>query len=468
MTLDALREDALTTTTEGTTVLLSLPWIRSLPVASLVAPTLEIDGVPVDDLTVEIGGIDVAPENLGDCDEWWFLQDRVALTTARAVAAGVHDISVQFALRIPYLQTGPEGPLVLPFRTHAPLSTDAEAPASAPARTAARTAPPSDPAPGWVMSASAFNWTPAVIAARTDARDIAVDIVADGIASEIELEPGQTWRSFPGEMREDAEALRTRLADAGGRVSILGGSLDDWAADRRRTEDERLAFLRPQLEAAAAAGARGIRLPIGQAGPALLARALPLLDDLDITLFEEIQGPQTPGSPAAGAAIDHIVALDHARVRLVVDISMLMPALPESYLRVLERGGIPAALIDTLRHDWRDPATTDAVVALLRAGGVPPAVHTSFMNLLVRFGRADAATLAPLLPHIGAFHLKFWDLDDADGRVSGPIRDLGALLRGSDFRGTLCSEWGGHEWLDDDPAQMTRDHLSLARAALRG
>lgn len=468
MTLDALREDALTTTPEGTTVLLSLPWIRSLPVASLVAPILEIDGIPADDLTVGIDGTAVAPDALDDHNQWWFLQDRLALRTARAVGPGTHVVAVSFGLRIPYLQTGPDGPLVLPFRADATLTADAAAPAPAPARSTARTAPPSDPAPGWVMSASAFNWTPAVIAARRDARDIAVDIVADGIASEIEIEPGQTWRGFPADMRTDAETLRTRLADAGGRVSILGGSLDDWAADRRRSEDERLAFLRPQLEAAAAAGARGIRLPIGQAGPALLARVAPLLDDLDITLFEEIQGPQTPGSPAAGAAIDHIVALDHARVRLVVDISMLMPALPESYLRVLERGGIPAALIDTLRHDWRDPATTDAVVALLRGGGVPPAVHTSFMNLLVRFGRSDAAILAPLLPHIGAFHLKFWDLDDTDGRVSGPIRDLGTILRGSDFRGTLCSEWGGHEWLADDPAQMTRDHLSLARAALRG
>lgn len=468
MTLDALRDDALTTTTEGTAVLLSLPWIRSLPVASLVDPIVEIDGILVEDLAVRLGDIAVAPEALADRDEWWFLQDRLALTTTRLVSPGVHDVSVEFALRIPYLQAGPDSPLVLPFRAHATLATSAGAPASAPARTAGRSAPPSDPAPGWVMSASAFNWTPAVIAARTDARDIAVGIVADGIATEIEVEPGQTWRSFPRDMRADAEALRARLADVGGRVSILGGSLDDWAADRRRSDDERLAFLRPQLEAAAAVGARGIRLPIGQAGPDLLARALPLLDELDITLFEEIQGPQTPGSAAAGAAIDHIAALDHPRVRFVVDISMLMPAVPESYLRVLDEGGVPASFIETLRHEWRDPATTGAVVDLLRAGGVPPAVHTAYMNLLVRFGRADASILEPIIPFVGAFHLKFWDLDDRDDRVSGPIRDVGALLRGTGFRGTLCSEWGGHEWLDDDPAEMTRDHLALARAALQG
>jgi hypothetical protein len=88
------------------------------------------------------------------------------------------------------------------------------------------------------------------------------------------------------------------------------------------------------------------------------------------------------------------------------------------------------------------------------------------MNLLVRFGRAEAADLRDVLPLVGAFHLKFWDLDDTDERVSAPIRALGAELAGRSFRGTFTSEWGGLEWLDDDPADMTRAHLALARAAL--
>ena len=147
---------------------------------------------------------------------------------------------------------------------------------------------------------------------------------------------------------------------------------------------------------------------------------------------------------------------------------MFMPAVPESYLAQLQNGGVPSELIDTLRHQWRDPETVGAIVDLLRSGGVPASVHTLYMDMLVRFGRSEATVIADLLPWIGAFHLKFWDLDDSDDRVSGPIRDLAALLRGTGFDGTLCSEWGGHEWLDDDPTTMTRDHLALARRALNG
>ena len=194
---------------------------------------------------------------------------------------------------------------------------------------------------------------------------------------------------------------------------------------------------------------------------------LPTLRDLDLLLYEEIQGQQTPDSPAASSSIDTIAAIDDEHVRLLVDISMLMPALPPSYLERLRAGGVDPALLDRLTFDWREPATQDAVVDYLRSGAVPPAVHTMFMNLLIRFGRSDAAALRGILPLVGAIHLKFWDLDDSDDRVSAPIRELGGELGRAGFSGPLTSEWGGHEWLDDDPADMTARHLELARAALR-
>lgn len=102
----------------------------------------------------------------------------------------------------------------------------------------------------------------------------------------------------------------------------------------------------------------------------------------------------------------------------------------------------------------------------LRSGQVPGPVHTLYMNLLVRFGRSCVEDLASILPLLGAVHLKFWDLDDADDRLSDPLRDVGAALRVTGFTGTLCSEWGGQEWLDDDPWETTSRHLALAAALL--
>lgn len=433
MALPILTDDALTATADGFAVHMSLPWIRSLPLSSVSEVRLHLDG---EEVAVDVPG----------GEGWWFVQDRLPLRVRRPLGPGPHAVAVSFRLLIPYLPAGPDAPLTLDFAAERRLEAVGAAP--------------------WTLAASAFNWTPEVIRAERPATDIAVGIVASGVARVVELEPGQLWRSFPTTPPAEAAELRDRITAAGGRVGIVGASLDDWLSPtRRRDDDERLAFLLPQLHTALALGAVGVRLPIGQAGPALLHRVQPALHELGLTLYEEVQGQQTPDAPPVARAIGDIAALDDPHVRLLVDTSMLMPALPVSYLAALAPS-VPAELLARLTDAWLEPETLDAVVAHLRSGAVPPATHALYMNLLVRFGRSSADALRGILPLVGAFHLKFWDLDDADGRVSQPLRDLGALLRPAGFSGTLCSEWGGHEWLDAQPREVTRTHLALARTSL--
>ncbi|MBU1587354.1 MAG: restriction endonuclease subunit R [Actinobacteria bacterium] len=316
------------------------------------------------------------------------------------------------------------------------------------------------------LSAQAFNWTPDIIRAERTSEDIVVGIVADGVADTVELEPGQVFRGFPRSTDAELDSLRQRLSAAGGRVSMVGASLDD-ATPRGEllTLDEREAFLVPQLRAAHRLGADGVRLPFGQAGSELLRRVLPLLHELGITLYEEIQGQQTPDSPAVQAALDVFADLDDPLLRVLVDCSMFMPSLPVTYLEALRAGGVPEALLTRLETEWLSPETHGTVIDLLRSGGVPGAVHTLYMNLIVRFGRSEPSVIRPILPAVGAFHLKFWDLENPQAQVTAPLTALRAELDG--FSGTLCSEWGGHEWLEGaDPTDYTRRHLALAGEAL--
>ncbi len=454
MTLPALRDDALVSIPNGFALRLSLPWIRSLPLSSVAALDLTVEGESVtDELRVLVDGRPVRPAELAEETGWWYLQDALELQVPRQLSPGIHAVSVSFSLMIPYLPAGPDAPLTLPFRFERMLALG--------------TGPAATLPEGWVLAASGFNWTPEIIDRERSAHDITVGIVADGVAEVVEIEAGQVWRGFPSPRGDEVDALRDGLAAVGGRIGIVGGSIDDWRSPaRRRSDDERFAFLRPQLEAAARAGAAGIRLPIGQAGPALLDRVLPVLNELELTLFEEVQGQQTPQSPAHREACEEIARRNDPRLRFVVDISLLMPSLPPSYLERLAAGGVPSELVRRLSDEWLDPATLDAVRALLGSGGVPPSVHTLYMDLLIRFGRSTVGDLAGILPFTSAVHLKFWDLDDTDGRVSQPIRDIAVALTSTGFAGTLTSEWGGHEWLDDDPSAMTREHLALARRAI--
>ena len=467
--LPVLLDDALVTREDGFTLEISLPWIRSLPLASVVDLAVAIDDEPVE-VQVRVEERRVAPAALSSEPGWWFVQERLELEGRRMLRPGIHDVAISFKLVVPYLQAGPAGPLTLPFRADASLEAGPPGSAKSRPRTTGMTAAvaaPEQAAGTWELSASGFNWTPEIIRAERDAVDIVAGIVESGIAPTIEIEPGQMWRSFPEPTDDDLRAFRERLDLGGGAVTIVGGSIDDWApSGSRRTQEERAAFLAPQLRAAAQLGARGVRVPFGQAGPELLGIVQPILAELEIVLYEEIQGQQTLDAPANAANLELLASLDDPRIRVLIDISMLMPSLPPSYLAALRDAGVRGDLVDRLADEWHSPATHAAVLDALRSGQVPPPAHTLFMNLLVRFGRSTVADIAPLLPLTAGVHLKFWDLDDTGSRVSGPIADIGTALRRTGFTGTLTSEWGGHEWLDDDPATMTRAHLALAGTAL--
>lgn len=127
MSLPILRDDALSSTDDGFTLRICLPWIRSLPVWSLSSLELSVDGEPVDVAAVRIGDRRVAPSALAFERGWWFVQDRIRLEGRRVLAPGEHAVAVAFRLIVPYLDVGGDGPLSLPFSAAQSLLLDAPA-----------------------------------------------------------------------------------------------------------------------------------------------------------------------------------------------------------------------------------------------------------------------------------------------------------------------------------------------------
>ena len=126
MTLAALRDDALRVIGDRAEVRLSLPWIRSLPLASLLDLVVGIDGRRREPVIVVDGRRVTAPDLVAE-ECWWYLQDRVVLEIPDAVTPGIHEVSVSFRLEIPYLPAGPDAPLRLPFSFARRLETGASA-----------------------------------------------------------------------------------------------------------------------------------------------------------------------------------------------------------------------------------------------------------------------------------------------------------------------------------------------------
>ena len=124
----ALRRDALTLVPDGFEVRLGLPWIRSMPLSSVSAITVRVDGVilPDEDVAVLLAGREVPVDSLSGEPGWWFIQDRLVLAGRRRLRAGRHDVAVAFQLMVPYLQARPGSPLVLPFSVEARLEAGGE------------------------------------------------------------------------------------------------------------------------------------------------------------------------------------------------------------------------------------------------------------------------------------------------------------------------------------------------------
>lgn len=127
-----LRDDALRSRPGGFELRISLPWIRSLPLAGLRDLVIVVDGrevavpralldghwVALSELSAEQGAPGGPPS-----EHWWHLQDRLLVSADGELAPGVHRVLVRFAMMVPHLPS-PNGPLVLPFRLEADLELD--------------------------------------------------------------------------------------------------------------------------------------------------------------------------------------------------------------------------------------------------------------------------------------------------------------------------------------------------------
>ena len=316
-----------------------------------------------------------------------------------------------------------------------------------------------------------FSFTPQIVAAERTPDEVLADVVAAGLGSTIEVDAPQHFRSYPSLDGADTEAFAALVSRLGVRLSLLG-VYDDAGlrSDRPFTLEESADYVGRQIEAAAAMGFAGARIAFG-VRPELLERLAEHAEAHGITVLQEAQGNLRPDSPTFERQWDAIDRIGSDLLGFVLDLSACMPALPVTYLDLLEREGVPRDAVGYLAGQW-GVAPHDEVRAgteeRLNRVLLSPAARDALFMAWTRFGSSRVAGWRDALPRVGAVHLKFWDLEDDDRRVSQPLTDLRALLAASSYRGVVTSEWGGHAWLGSDPVEMTRRHRQLYERAGAG
>jgi len=275
-------------------------------------------------------------------------------------------------------------------------------------------------------------------------------------SAELELGPGieligfQSWRGYPHLPAEDVLAFRRLVDELGLEPAALGAYVDlARRVDRPMTTVEAAEFLAPQIAVANALGFPLLRLH-GGIPTAVLEQLAPVAERAGVILATEVQGGQTPESPAVASLVACLERLESPSLGLALDFSVAMTGVPTAFVAAVCRLGLPRPAVDVLVDLWASGAAVHEVRAAVLDVDAPAAAVDEAHAGFVRFGRQEPDAWLPLAARVAYAHAKFWELDDAGADPTVRTSELIDVLRDAGYDGFVSAEWGGNAWVEAD------------------
>jgi hypothetical protein len=304
-------------------------------------------------------------------------------------------------------------------------------------------------------------------------------VAASGLGPGLEVVGFQSIRDFPRIDRAFAASFRALIDETGLVPTALGANADaGLRRDRRLTNDEMVAYMTAQIEAAATLGFPIVRVQFG-ATPDDMERLLPVAERHDIALGIEMHAPHSLRHPVMAALLDRYEKLGSPLLGFIPDWGASMDRLPRTLLASYRDRGVAPALIDEVDAFWDslhgdggllDDAAMHAqfgeIARIARSHGEDDLANEIAVNATELFGHAHAAEWADVLPWAVHTHGKFYELDAAGEETAVPIRDIMRVYVESGYSKTVSTEWEGFHWnRTDDPFEMVARQQDLLRRA---
>lgn len=319
-----------------------------------------------------------------------------------------------------------------------------------------------------------FSLTNELLEGSRSADELLAEVLTSGAAARIEIDAPQHFRGHPAAADAEIAATRGVLDRYGATPTLLGVYAERWAPPHAPEDRARArTALSAQLRTAEALGFGGVRVALGTLDEQDVRALLPRLERARLDLLLEVQGATAPDAPIVQDALELLDRLDHERLGILFDISVCTPGVPVSWVRALHDAGVDDRFAERVEDAWgtvTGPELAGVVRAALDDTPPPRGVGPLVTACLSRFGSSPVSSWVDTLARVRAVHLKFWDADDADRRISAPVRDLAAALAARGYDGGWTSEWGGHQWasLPVGWYEMTLAHRALVEPAIRG
>ncbi len=290
-----------------------------------------------------------------------------------------------------------------------------------------------------------------------------------GLGPGLEIVGFQSIKGFPVISSEFERDFKEALERNALSPSCLGANVD---IGRRvgefMDEDEIVAYMEPQLEAAATLGFPVVRMQYS-ASPRVIERLVPLAERLGVAMGMEIHSPHSVSHPVMTALRELYDRLDSPAVGFIPDFGASVIRQPPLLFEAFERHGVPEEAVSALVAAWSapgDPFTRrNELRDRLEQLGVSGDHVTLAMKGMGLFGREDPSAWAEIGRYIVHVHGKFFEVDENGDEPAVPYPELIRVLVDVGYDGFISSEWEGWHWISgrDGFAVLEQHHALLRR-----
>ena len=240
--------------------------------------------------------------------------------------------------------------------------------------------------------------------------------------------------------------------------------------DRRLSEEEGLAYLEAQMEAAKKLG-----FPIGKSAimstPTFVEGLARMAERLEMKFGVEIHSPDAVDSPHVLRLRELFDDVGSPQLGFVPDFSASMHDVPPSLVNAHRKSGMPEELIELVADVWHSDTTMPEKFARFaqEAGalGASPGELGKLNMVLTMHGRMDPRRWEELMPKVVHVHGKFYEIDEHGNEPSIDHDAIMRVLVEGGYTGYISSEWEGHAYTDEVSGwDMCRAQHDLCRRLL--
>jgi sugar phosphate isomerase/epimerase len=276
--------------------------------------------------------------------------------------------------------------------------------------------------------------------------------------AELDLGPGlevvgfQSIRDWPRVTDDFVREFRNLVEELELVPSAMSMNLDlARRRDRWMTEEEGLAYLEAQMEAANKLG-----FPIGKSAivssRSFVEGLARIAERLDMKFGVEVHSPESVDSPHVAELRELFDAVDSPTLGFVPDFSSSMHDVPPTLVEAHRASGMPAELIDLVTEVWHSDSTMPEKFARFAqeadALGASPGDRGKLNMVLTMHGRMDPRRWEELMPRTIHVHGKFYGIDDQGNEPSIDHETIMDVLVEAGYTGFISSEWEGHAYTD--------------------